>query len=267
MKHITESRIVIIGMGNIGRILVQRLLKVGFAKEQIYINDVDADRANDMVQQFGVEAISLEDARIGSVDMIILATPPKTVVDILRALDKNLLTNQIVISMAAAVTLNFMRKNVKNPVSLVRILPNPPSLVGKGMNPVAFEPTEKIHVKEIVHELLEILGNTLEAKDELMTWCVGLTGAALRTVFPVLDGMIRAGVEAGLSQEDSRRVAAQIFNGVSALALETELPLDQIHNLTPMQTLDESAVSELFLETARNTRQKVDAAQASIMGN
>jgi hypothetical protein len=42
--------------------------------------------------------------------------------------------------------------------------------------------------------------------------------------------------------------------------------MDQIRTLTPMQTLDEAAVSDLFLETARSTRQKVEATQASILG-
>ncbi|BCY17219.1 MAG: NAD(P)-binding domain-containing protein [Chloroflexi bacterium] len=265
MKGVKENSYYIIGMGNIGKILVQRLLQVGVNKDHIKVTDIDSTRVENISSGFGVKALAIESAGVGEMDVIIVAAGPKAVPDILKTIDGSLKAGQVVISMAAAVPLSLMRKLVSKPVSIVRILPNPPSLVGKGMNPVSFEPFEKAGVKEMVKDFLAVLGDTIEVDDEMMTWSVGLTGAALRTIFPVMDGMIRAGVEAGLSPEDSRRVAAQIFNGVSALALETELSLEQIHNMTPMQTLDETAVSELFLETARITRQKVEATQASII--
>lgn len=267
MKNVKEIDYFIIGMGNIGKIMVQRLLQVGVTKDRITINDVDSARVASVSGEYGVKSLALEDAGVSALDVIIVAASPKAVPDVLKTLDKNMHAGQIVISMAAAVPISYMRKMVSQPVSIVRILPNPPSLLGKGMNPVSFEPSEKPDVKELVMNLLVVLGDTIEVDDDLMAWSVGLTGAALRTIFPVMDGMIRAGLEAGLSPEESRRVAARIFNGVSALALETDLTMEQIHNLTPMQTLDEAVVSDLFLETARNTRQKVEATQASIVGN
>jgi pyrroline-5-carboxylate reductase len=266
MKNVKENSYYIIGMGNIGKILVQRLLKVGVTKEQINVTDVDLSRVDGVTTEFGVKALDMDNTRVGDVDVIIVAAPPKAVPDILKTMDSSLHADQVIISMAAAVPLSYMRKMVSKPVSIVRVLPNPPSLLGKGMNPVSFEPAEKAEVKEFIKALLAVLGDTIEVDDSLMAWSVALTGAALRTIFPVMDGMVRAGMEAGLSPEESRRVAARIFHGVSALALETDLSMEQIHNLTPMQTLDEAAVSGLFLETARNTRQKVEATQASIVG-
>ena len=41
MKTIKESSYFILGMGNIGKILVTRLLEVGVPKKHILINDVD----------------------------------------------------------------------------------------------------------------------------------------------------------------------------------------------------------------------------------
>jgi pyrroline-5-carboxylate reductase len=266
MKNVNELNYFIIGMGNIGKIMVQRLLEVGVTKNQIMVNDVDSTRVANVSGEFGVKALSLDGTEVSAADVIIVAASPKAVPEVLMTLDKNLHAGQVVISMAAAVPISHMRKMVSKPVSIVRILPNPPSLLGKGMNPVSFEPSENPDVKEMVNQLLVVMGDTIEVNDDLMAWSVGLTGAALRTILPVMDGMIRAGIEAGLSADESRRVAARIFNGVSALALETDMSMDQIHNLTPMQTLDEAAVSDLFLETARSTRQKVEATQASIVG-
>jgi pyrroline-5-carboxylate reductase len=265
MKNIKASSYFILGMGNIGKILVQRLLEVGVPNKNILINDADTSRMTTASAQYKVSAVNLEDAQIGSTDVIILATPPKTVVEILKSLEKTLRPGQLIISMAAAVPIVRMRSVVRQEIPIVRILPNPPSMLGKGMNPVAFEASVTPDVKTFVHTLLEVMGKTIEVKDDQMTWCVGLTGAALRTVLPVLEGMTQAGVEAGLSQDEARRVAAQIMAGTAALALETDIALEQIRSLTPMQTLDEKMVSDLFLETARNTHQKVEATQTMLM--
>jgi len=267
MKPIIESSYLILGMGNIGKIMIQRLLDVGVPNEQILINDVDGPRLAGVAAQYGVKGIELSDPKIKNADVVILATPPKAVIEVLSLLGKTLHAKQLVISMAAAVPIDYMRSVLPETIPVARILPNPPSLLGKGMNPVAFEPGTKQVVKDFVFALLEVMGSTIEVQDSLMTWCVGLSGAALRTILPVLEGMTLAGVEAGLSQNEARRVAALNMAGVAALALETDLSFEQIHELTPMQTLDEKVVSNLFLETARSTQQKVETTQKKLMEN
>jgi pyrroline-5-carboxylate reductase len=267
MKPVKACSFFIIGMGNIGSILVQRLVEIGISTNQIMVADTDDLRVSKIVNQFGVIPSNLAHPKIKLADVIVLATPPKTIVDLLNSLSENLEANQMVISMAAAVSLERIRSVVRQDVPVVRILPNPPSLLGKGMNPVAFELSAAPEIKDFTFSLLEVLGDTIEVQDEQMTWCVGLTGAAMRSVLPVLEGMTQAGVEAGLSLAESRRVAAKIMAGTAAMAIETDLPLDQIRTLTPMQTLDEKMISDLFQATARNTKEKVDATQAKLMEN
>jgi pyrroline-5-carboxylate reductase len=78
--------------------------------------------------------------------------------------------------------------------------------------------------------------------------------------------MTQAGVEAGLSPDAARRVAAQTMLGTAALALNTDLPFDQIKSLTPMQTVDEAAVADLFRSAARQARDKIDQLQSKLEG-
>jgi len=76
--------------------------------------------------------------------------------------------------------------------------------------------------------------------------------------------MTQAGVEAGLSPEAARQVAAQVMLGTAALALQTDLSFDQIKSLTPMQTVDEAAVAEIFRAAARQARDKIDQLQRKL---
>ena len=149
-------------------------------------------------------------------------------------------------------------------VMVARVMPNAPSLVGQGMNPVAFGASVTPEARALIEAVLTTLGDTIEVRDEQMNWCVGLTGAAMRSVLPVLEGMTQAGVEAGLSAAEARRVAAQLMAGTAAVALQTGLSFEEIKALTPMQTIDEMQVAELFVEAARNARVKIDQLQQKL---
>jgi len=95
---------------------------------------------------------------------------------------------------------------------------------------------------------------------------VGLTGAAMRSLIPALEGMTRAGAEAeaGFSAADSRRIAAQVMLGTAALALKTDLTFDQIKALTPMETVDEAALAQLFFDAAQAAQEKITLAQRKL---
>jgi pyrroline-5-carboxylate reductase len=135
------------------------------------------------------------------------------------------------------------------------------------MNPVAYGAGVTAEARELVEAILSTLGESMEVTDEQMNWCVGLTGAAMRSLLPALEGMTRAGVEAGFFEAESRRMAAQALLGTAALALQTDLSFDEIKALTPMQTVDEEAVSQVFLEAARGAQEKMEQFQKKLMGS
>lgn len=266
MSALQTKHIAVIGAGNIGRILLSRLLAAQVPAANLVVCDSDPGRADAVAEHFGVRLISLSEGTTCNADILLIATPPKTVIEILRELSNQLHAGQLVVSFAAAIPLERLEAALPNDVCLVRVMPNTASLVGQGMNPVVFGSLVTPEAREIVEELLMTLGEAIEVRDEQMNWCVGLSGAAMRSLLPALEGMTQAGIEAGLSMEDARRVAAQVMLGTAALALQTELSFDEIKSLTPMQTVDEAAVAATHLEAAREAKEKIDQAQRRIEG-
>lgn len=258
------KRIAVIGAGNIGRILLERLLTSGIPAEDLTICDTDPARAQDTSRRFGPRACSLTDEPLPRSDVFLLAAPPKATLDILRALAPTLRQWQIVVSFAAAVSLSRLEAVVPSGVSVARVMPNAPSKVGKGMNPVAYGSNASAEARTVIQSLLRTLGETLEIRDEQMNWCVGLTGAAMRSLLPALEGMTQAGVEAGFTEAEARRMAAQVMLGTAALVLEGRLSFDEIKSLTPMETVNESAVRQLFADAARAAKEKTDRLQAKL---
>jgi pyrroline-5-carboxylate reductase len=259
MRMSGDLRFAILGAGNIGRILLERLLASGVPVANLVICDSDAGRASAVENRFGVRTVSISDEAICAADAVLVAVPPKVVPDLLGTMGTRLRPGQLVISFAAALSLSRLESLLPPGVMVVRVMPNAPSLVGQGMNPVAYGNGMRARPKgrALVEAVLACLGETIQVSDDLMNWCVGLSGAAMRSLLPVLEGMIQAGVEAGLPEKDSRSIAAQVMLGTAALVLQTELSIDEIKALTPMQTVDEEAVRQIFLVAARGAQEKM----------
>jgi len=77
--------------------------------------------------------------------------------------------------------------------------------------------------------------------------------------------MVRAGIEAGLSEENARLVAAQVVLGTASLVKHTHLPFADLKALTPMETLIEAQLSEQFYQAAVGVKNKIDALQGKIV--
>jgi pyrroline-5-carboxylate reductase len=264
MNDLSQKQLVVIGAGNIGRILLERLRVSGVSLDRLAVCETDLTRETSAVGEFGVRTLSLTDEAACTADIFLMATPPPVVPQILEAIADRLRPGQVVVSFAAAMPLTRLEAIVPEGVAVARVMPNAPSLVHQGMNPVAFGASVMPEARALIEAVLTTLGDTIEVRDEQMNWCVGLTGAAMRSVLPVLEGMTQAGVEAGLSAAEARRVAAQVMAGTAAVALQTGLSFEEIKALTPMQTIDEMQVAELLVEAARNARVKIDQLQQKL---
>jgi pyrroline-5-carboxylate reductase len=264
MNALLGKRIAVIGAGNIGRILLERLMTSGIPTADLIICDSNPARAEEASRRFGPRACALTDEPLHASDIFLLAAPPKATLDILKILAPQLRQGQIVVSFAAAVPMSRLEALVPAGVSVVRVMPNAPSLVGKGMNPVAYSVGVSPEARRLVTNILQMLGKTIETKDEQMNWCVGLTGAAMRSILPALEGMTQAGLEAGFAEEDTRRMAAQVMLGTAALILVRDLLFDEIKSLTPMETVDETALRQIFTDAVRAAKEKTDRLQQKL---
>jgi pyrroline-5-carboxylate reductase len=255
---------VIIGAGNIGKILASRLRIAGVPGEYLLICDADPERAAAVARENGARSADLSEAAVCDADVLLLAAPPKAIPDLLRQLAAHLTPEQVVVSFAAALPISRLAALIPG-VPLARVMPNAPSLVGQGMNPVVYSATVTPEARRRVQFVLDALGQSMEVADDSLNWCVGLTGAAMRSLLPALEGMTAAGVEAGFAEADARKMAAQVMLGTAALALETDLSFEEIKSLTPMQTLDETALRQIFVEAARVAKEKTDANQKKLL--
>ena len=257
MATLKTSQIAVIGAGNIGRMLLERMRIIGVPANSLLVCDSDTERAKTIAAVVGATVFNLTEDMSIKATVWLLCSGPKMILPLLEQLRPHLKAGDTLVSFAAAIPLAEMEAHLPKDINVARIMPNMPSLVGRGLNPVCFSHLASKESRKLVGELLDSLGKSIEVRDEQMNWCVGLSGAAMRSILPVIQGLIRAGIEAGFDETDARLIAAQVVMGTAGLVKHTSLDLSQIKKLTPMETIDEDLVERLFVESVVNTKEKI----------
>ncbi len=263
LDPLMDRRLALIGVGVVGRMLIRRLEALHFPSRQIMLCDPDPERGARLQRELGLKTCPLLDECCRA-DIWLIATPPKAVLPTIRAIAPRLNPGQTVISFAAAVSLARLQAELPEDVAVARIMPSALAMIGKGVHPVAYGRGCTLQVRAEVQALASVLGESIVLEDSQMNWAVGLTGATMRWLLPVLAGMTQAGMDAGLNEADARWLAALMMAGTASLALETNFPFEELKKLTSVQVVDEEQIARIFREAAHRAKTLADEMEASL---
>ena len=132
----TNKCIGFIGVGVMGSSIIKSLLKQSLNSNQICISDKSAEKAEGVASQYKVAIKSI--IEIGQCcDVIFLAVKPQDLESVLFELKKSLKPNALVISIAAGKKIRFIEEHLASDVAVVRVMPNTPAQIGKGISAIA----------------------------------------------------------------------------------------------------------------------------------
>ena len=104
---------------------------------------------------------------------------------------------------------------------IVRVMPNTPSLVGRGVSVVCAAPAVPAADRARVRALLESVGHVHEADESLMDAVTGLSGSGPGFLALVVEALAEGGVRAGLPADLALALAVETFAGTGELLEQT----------------------------------------------
>ncbi len=219
-----KIKITFVGGGNMAFALVSGLIQQSYRAEQINIVEIDAERRSQIKDAFGIIAVSdLADGILQSVKenehhVIVLAVKPQQMHAMTQRI-AGLLNQQLIISIAAGIrTIDIMRWLGGYP-RIIRAMPNTPSLVRAGVTGLYAAPETSELDRRSAESILGAVGAVLWVDNEEMLHTVtAISGSGPAYVFYFLESMQQAGMELGLTLEQSRQLSLQTFRGAVKLA-------------------------------------------------
>lgn len=169
-------------------------------------------------------------------DVIVLAVKPQVMADVCATLRHLIHDGTLILSIAAGKTLAFFEGIFGKDKSIVRAMPNTPSLVNMGMTVLCGNPSTSEIQSQLAMNLMSVVGDVEWIDDEtLMDAVTAVSGSGPAYVFHMIEAMAAAGTAAGLTPALAQKLARQTVIGAAALA-------DSEHD-TPASTLRENVTS------------------------
>lgn len=216
MQH---RKITFIGAGNMAQAIIAGLVKGGYPAEYIRVCAPTATRRDALAQQFGV--ISSDDNLTGArdADVVVLAVKPQLMATVCEPLRGVLnVAGKLVLSIAAGVSVDRFRALLGEPLNIVRIMPNTPSLVGKGMSGLYAPANVSQEDRVFTAALMESVGKVCWVDDESgINGVIAAAGSAPAYFFLFMEAMQQEAIRQGFSAESARQLVQQAALGAAAL--------------------------------------------------
>ncbi|MDR0910305.1 MAG: pyrroline-5-carboxylate reductase [Spirochaetaceae bacterium] len=211
-----------IGCGNMGGALVRSMAANAedSSIEKILLADTDTAKAESLAKELGHLAEVRSNADAAVADIVFLAVKPQTLNTLLPEIAGRLPTYTRVVSMAAGWTIARLQELLSHQ-SVVRIMPNTPALISKGVIAMCYSETVPKAQMASVASLLKFAGIVEQVPEEMMDAVTGLSGSGPAFVYIFIEALADAGVKAGLPRETALKLAAKTVEGSATMVLQT----------------------------------------------
>ncbi len=108
---------------------------------------------------------------------------------------------------------------------VVRVMPNFPCMIGKGMAAIAINDCPR-QVNDFVLAVFNSVGKAVFLQESLFDAVTSISGSGPAYVYYFIQAMTKAGVEGGLSFEDSLELTLQTFEGAVKMVEQSTIPID-----------------------------------------
>ena len=155
-------------------------------------------------------------------DVIILAVKPNQMEPMLAEIRPALDAGKVVVSLAAAFTQEKLAEGVQGICPVVRVMPNLPVIVGKGVFALCFDdPSLSEEGRAELLAMFQLMGMAVVLPESQFAAFTSLAGCGPAFVCLFMEGMLNAGITMGLKASVSRELVAAMVEGTARLALES----------------------------------------------
>jgi pyrroline-5-carboxylate reductase len=180
----------------------------------------------------------------------------------------------VVVSLAAGITTEYLESRLPEGTSVVRVMPNTPALVDEGMAGIApGSHCTDDHLAE-AEALLSSCGRVVRLAEKHLDAVTAISGSGPAYIFYVVEAMIEAGVLLGLPRSTATELVVQTLYGAATMLRETgEHPTvlrEQVSSpagttMAALRQLDDHKVRAAFLtamEAARDRSRELSSGTA-----
>lgn len=228
-----------------GRALVGGIVGAGICKAtDVVVYDTYPSAAEAMAGELGVALAKTNAEVVSASDSVLLCVKPQGFLEMLNDLGES--RDKLLISIAAGIRIAAIESGSGGRHRVVRVMPNTPALIGKGASAFALGTTATEEDAALTESLLGAVGYVCRVKEDDLDAVTAVSGSGPAYFFFMLEALIAAGIEEGLTPEMARDLAVHTAAGAAELVLATgESPSQLRENVTSPKGTTYAALESL----------------------
>lgn len=238
-----------IGGGRVARIILGGWQQAGALPADIVISDPNAETLARLATDFPtINSVPDGNQQAAAQSVVVLALHPSAMLATLATLRGSVSADTVVISLAPKITLTMLAESLGGHTKLARVIPNAPSIIGAGYNPLAFGPDLSIAEKKEIKTLLTPLGDCPEVDEPKLEAYALLTGMGPTYLWFQFETLRAIGCSLGLTDEELAPALKRMVCGAARTLFESDLTPAQVMDLIPVKPLaeDEAAIKQAY---------------------
>jgi pyrroline-5-carboxylate reductase len=224
--------------------IIGGLLKQGLPAKRIWVVD-PTESARQRMNDLGMNTLSSPDESLQAATLVVWAVKPQQFKEAALTCAPHT-SGALHYSVMAGLRTDDMSR-LLGTSRIVRAMPNTPALVGQGMTGLYARPEVNAHERNIIESLVAPTGQLLWlAQESDLDAVTAISGSGPAYVFYVLEAMMEAAVNLGLSAEQGRILALATLGGATELAKQSsETPARLRENVTSKGGTTHAAISTM----------------------
>ena len=216
-----NQRIKIIGCGKMASAILDAWLKKSISPQDIYVDD---PKPSEWLLEKKKHGLNINTKADVSFDYCFIGVKPQSLDEIklkLKGLSKK---NVTFVSMLAGIKINRLEDIIGKDESIVRIMPNLPAEILKGVTAVKENKRVEPKQSKNLALLLEAFGETVKFVEESKFDAVtALSGSGPAYIFLIAELMTEVGINLGLSYDEAFKLVKHTIDGAGSLMVNSSL--------------------------------------------
>jgi pyrroline-5-carboxylate reductase len=212
--------------------------KAGQMPAEVIVSDSDPDVLARLADAFpNVRPVGNKNSQAASQDIVFLAVHPPHVGAVLADVKARLKPDAILVSLAPKWTIEKLAGLLNGFTRIARMIPNAPSFVGRGYNPIAYGPSLTGQDRHDLAELFGGLGESPEVEERKLESYAILTAMGPTYLWPQLYELLSLARSFGLTGTEATAGLAAMLTGAVAAMNDAGLSPEEVQDLIPVRPL------------------------------
>jgi len=221
-----NERIAFLGGGNMAEAILGGLLAGDVAlPTQVVASDLSEARRAWLTTEYGIGVTADNVEAVRDADVVVLAVKPQQAAAALASAKEAFSEKQLLISICAGLPTETLEVQV--PARVVRVMPNLPALVRRGVSAICGGARATEADLDLTEALFVATGAVVRLSENQMNEVTALSGSGPGYVFAFIEAMVATAIQMGIDPVMAQKMAVETVRGAAELASQTgEDPAD-----------------------------------------